>query len=162
MDAPEQITPTKLADYLEALSKPVFETGMSWKIIENKWPGFQAAFHAFDPERVANLSPDEVEALTADTRIIRNRRKIEATVHNAETMLALEREHGSFGAYLSSLGGFDAQHKDLKKRFKGVGDFGAYYFLYVVGQPIPEHHEFREKMLEGGKKMAEPVGQRLA
>jgi 3-methyladenine DNA glycosylase Tag len=95
MDAPQQITPTKLADYLEALSKPIFETGMSWKIVEAKWPGFQEAFHGFDPERVANLTPAEVDALTADTRIIRNRRKIEATVTNAQTMIALEQAHGS-------------------------------------------------------------------
>ncbi len=152
MEAPEQITPTKLADYLEVLTKAVFESGMSWKIIENKWPGFQEAFNAFDPEWVANLSPDQVDALTNDTRIVRNRRKIESTIHNAETMLALEREFGSMEKYLGSQGEFGSLVKDMRKRFKHVGDFGAYYFLWVVQQPVPEHHEFREKLLEGKTK----------
>ena len=153
MQAPTQVNCTRLADYLEVLTKPVFESGMSWQIVEAKWPGFQEAFHHFDPERIANLSPDEVDALTGDARIIRNRKKIESTIHNARTMIDLELEHGGFGAYLRSLresGGFAAQVKDLRKRFKHVGDFGAYYFLYVVGEPVPDHHEYRAKLLEGG------------
>jgi 3-methyladenine DNA glycosylase Tag len=152
MEPPKQITPTKLGDYLEVLTKAVFESGMSWRVVESKWPGFQAAFHGFDPSRIAALSPDEVDALTSDTRIIRNRRKIEATVHNAQAMLALEAEHGSLKRYLDSLGDFPEAVKDLQKQFKHVGGFGAYYFLYVVGQPVPAHHEFREKLLEGAKK----------
>lgn len=152
MEPPKQITPTKLADYLEHLTKPVFEGGINWKIIENKWPGFQAAFQGFDPETVATLTPDDLDALSADTRIVRNRRKIEATVHNAQTMLAIEKEFGSFQKYLKSQGEFWDLVKDMKKRFKHVGDFGAFYFLYVVGEPVPEHHEFRAKLLDGAKK----------
>ena len=146
MEEPKQITPTKLADYLEVLTKAVFESGMSWKVIENKWPGFQTAFRAFDPETVATLSPDEVDALTNDTRIVRNRRKIEATVYNASVLLDLEREVGGFKNYLDGEGDFWATVADMRKRFKFVGNFGAYYFLYVVGQPVPEHHEFRAKL----------------
>lgn len=146
MEPPKQITPAKLADYLEVLTKAVFESGMSWKVIENKWPGFQAAFSAFDPETVASLSPDEVDGLTNDTRIVRNRRKIEATIHNAGTMLDLEREYGGFKNYLRKQGDFWATVQDMRKRFKHVGNFGAYYFLYVVGEPVPEHHEFRAKL----------------
>jgi 3-methyladenine DNA glycosylase Tag len=152
MEPPKQITPTKLADYLEHLTKPVFEGGINWKIIEAKWPGFQVAFQGFDPETVATLTPDDLDALSADTRIVRNRRKIEATVHNAQTMLAIEQEFGSFQNYLKSQGEFWDLVKDMKKRFKHVGDFGAFYFLYVVGEPVPEHHEFRAKLLEGAKK----------
>jgi 3-methyladenine DNA glycosylase Tag len=151
MEAPQQVTCAKLADYLEVLSKAVFESGMSWRVIEAKWPGFREAFHEFDPVTIASFSPGEIDALTADTRIIRNRRKIEATIHNAATMLALEREYGSFAHYLAAQGGFEPLVADLRKRFKHVGDFGAYYFLYVVGQPVPDHHEYRAKLLEGAK-----------
>ena len=49
MEPPQQITPTKLADYLEVMTKAVFEGGINWKVIENKWPGFREAFHEFDP-----------------------------------------------------------------------------------------------------------------
>jgi len=146
MKAPTQITPSKLADYLEVLTKAVFESGMSWHIIEAKWPGFQEAFGAFDPEYVANLSPDDIDRLTADTRIIRNRRKIEATVHNAEVMLALDREFNGFRNYLRSKPGFDALLADMKKRFKFVGAFGAYSFLCVVQEEVPPQDEFRAKL----------------
>lgn len=152
MEPPKQITPKKLGDYLEVLTKAVFESGMSWAVVENKWPGFQAAFDGFDPEKIANYSPDKLDELTGDTRIIRNRRKIEATVHNAQAMLDAEREFGSFKKYLQSLGDFPATVKDMRKRFKHVGDFGAYYFLYVVKEPVPPHEEFRAKLLESGKK----------
>ena len=152
MEPPEQITPTKLADYLEVLTKAVFESGMSWRVIENKWPGFQEAFHGFDPERIANLAPDEVDALTSDTRIVRNRRKIESTIHNAGKMIQLDRDFGGFQKYLRSQEDFWAISKDMKKQFKHVGDFGCYYFLYVVQEPVPEHHEFRAKLLESGSK----------
>ena len=152
MEPPTQIEPTKLADYLEVLTKAVFESGMSWKVVEAKWPGFRQAFNGFDPETVASLSPDDVDRLTNDTRIIRNRRKIEATVHNAGTMLDIEREFGAFKKYLGSQGDFQSLVTDMRKRFKHVGAFGAYYFLYVVGEPVPDHHEFRAKLLEGGKK----------
>lgn len=147
MQPPKQITPSKLSDYLEVLSKVVFQSGMSWKVVDAKWPGFLAAFDGFDPAMVASYSPDKLDALTADPGIIRNRRKIEATVSNAQTLLALEREFGGFGAYLKSNGGdFDALVRDMRKRFKFVGTFGAYFFLYVVGEPVPSHEEFRARM----------------
>ncbi len=152
MEPPNQVKAETPADYLEVLTKAVFESGMSWKVIEAKWPGFQEAFHGFDPERIVGFSPDEIDALTGDTRIIRNRRKIESTVHNAAAMLELEREFGSIRAYLQSKPEFWDLVKDMRKRFKHVGDFGAYYFLYVVGEPVPAHEEFRAKLLEGVTK----------
>jgi len=146
MEAPAQIKPTKLGDYLEVLTKAVFESGMSWKVVEGKWDGFRAAFNGFDPEAVANFTPDDVDRLATDTRIIRNRRKIEATIHNAETMLALDREYRGFKNYLHSQDGFYPLLADMKKRFKFVGAFGAYYFLWVVGEEVPAHDEFRAKL----------------
>lgn len=145
MEVPEQITPAKLADYLEVLSKAVFESGMSWRVVEAKWPGFQEAFAGFDPETVAGFSPDDVDRLARDTRIIRNRRKIEATIHNAGAMLGLDREFGGFRNYLRQAGGFEPLVDDMKKRFKHVGAFGVYYFLWVVQEPVPPHEEFRAK-----------------
>jgi 3-methyladenine DNA glycosylase Tag len=141
MEAPKQVRPKRLNDYLEVMSKAVFQSGISWRVIEAKWPGFREAFFDFDPERVARLSPAEVDALVADTRVVRNRRKIEATVQNAATMLELNAEHGSFKKYLRSHEGFDATVADLKKRFKFMGDTGSYFFLWVVGEEVPPHEE---------------------
>ena len=141
-EAPAQIEPEKLADYLDTLSKTVFQTGMSWRVIEAKWPGTRDALSDFDPETIARLTPDDVDRLASDTRLIRNRRKIEATIHNAQTMLALDREYGGFRNYLRSQPDFDTLLADIRKRFKFVGDMGAYHFLWVVSEPVPDFHEF--------------------
>ena len=141
MEGPKQISPKRLNDYLEVMTKAVFQSGISWKVVESKWPGFHEAMFDFDPDRIAHLSPKQVDALAADTRIIRNRRKIEATVANAETMLELNDQFGSFRKYLRSHQDFASTVADLKKRFKFMGDMGAYYFLHVVGEKVPPHEE---------------------
>src|SRR5213592_870549 len=107
MPAPAQIEVTGLSDYLEVLTKVVFQSGISWRVIEAKWPGFREAFAGFDPEQVAALTPADVDRLAGDTRIVRNRRKIEATIDNAVELLALDREHGGFLNYLRSHGSYD-------------------------------------------------------
>ena len=141
MEGPKQIKPKRLNDYLEVMTKAVFQSGISWKVVESKWPGFKEAMFDFDPERIAHLSPKQVDALATDTRIIRNRRKIEATVANAETMLELSDQFGSFKKYLRSHEDFSSTVGDLKKRFKFMGDMGSYYFLHVVGEEVPPHEE---------------------
>jgi 3-methyladenine DNA glycosylase Tag len=141
--APPQIDAQRLGDYLEVMTKSVFQAGMSWDVVNAKWPGFQKAFDGFDAERVAEYTPDDIDRLAADKDIIRNVRKIEATVRNAQTMCELEAEYGSFRDYLQSHGDFEATVKDLRKRFSFLGDFGTYYFLYVVKEPVPDYHEFR-------------------
>ena len=80
---PDRINPSKLNDYLEVMTKSAFQSGMSWKIIEAKWSGFQEVFDGFDPENIAGLDEHDVELLVQDTRIIRNRRKIEATIQDS-------------------------------------------------------------------------------
>ena len=142
MHAPERITPTKLADYLDVLTKAVFQSGISWRVVDAKWPGTREALHHFDPKRLAQLSPPDIDRLAEDTRLIRNRRKIEATVDNAQTLLDLDKEYGGFGRYLKSFADFDAVSADLVKRFKFLGATGAYYFLHVVGEPVPEHTDW--------------------
>ncbi len=149
MHAPEKIEPRSLADYLEVMSKAVFQTGISWKVVQNKWPGIRAAFRGFDPAAIA--------ALTKDPGVIRNRRKIEATIDNARRMLELERQHGSpatglpagrqrsgqgFRSYLRSHGGFEGTVADLRKRFKFLGDTGCYYFLWVVNEEVPAYEDW--------------------
>jgi 3-methyladenine DNA glycosylase Tag len=137
MHAPEQIVPNRLADYLDVLSKSVFQSGISWKVVDAKWPGTREALSDFDPQRLADLTPEDVDRLAGDTRLVRNRRKIEATIGNAETLLELDRQHGSFKEYLRSFSDYDALAADLVKRFKFLGEMGAYRFLHVVGEPVP-------------------------
>jgi DNA-3-methyladenine glycosylase I len=140
--APKQITPKTLGDYLEAMSRPVFQTGMGWRVVEKKWPGTREAFKGFDVNKVARMGESEIDKLTQDTRVIRNRRKIEAVVNNANRMVALDREFGSFRKYLRSHDDFELLVKDLRKQFKFLGDMGAYLFLYTVREKVPSWEEW--------------------
>jgi len=142
MQAPEQITPHGLADYLDVITRAVFQSGMSWRVVEAKWDGFRRAFAGFEPAAVAAFTDDDVERLAADTGIIRNRRKIEATITNAQAMLALEDQPGGFAGWLRSRGGFEDTVAALRGEFRYLGDLGAYYVLYVVGEEVPAHEEW--------------------
>ncbi len=142
MQAPQQIKPAKLADYLEVMTKAAFQSGISWQVVESKWEGFRRAFAGFEPATVAAFGGDDVERLADDAGIIRNRRKIEATVHNAETMLALDGAPGGFAGWLRSHGSFEATVAALRAEFRFLGETGAYYFLYVVGERVPPHEKW--------------------
>jgi 3-methyladenine DNA glycosylase Tag len=140
--APEQITPQSLDDYLEVMSKAVFQSGMSWKVVETKWPTTREAFQNFDVKKVADLNAFDLEELANDTRVIRNRRKLAAVVSNAQKILDLDEEYSSFQKYLRSQGDFDSTLTSIRKEFKFMGPTGIYYFLYVVGEQVPAHDEF--------------------
>lgn len=141
---PKKIVPKKLADYLEEMTRSVFEPGLNWSVVDAKWPGITKAFAGFDPETVAGFTPEDVERLMTDGEIIRNRKKIEATINNAGEMLVLDREYpGGFRGYLRSHDSFDATVRDLRSRFAFLGDTGAYRFLYVVGEKVPAHEEWK-------------------
>jgi 3-methyladenine DNA glycosylase Tag len=142
--APKQVTPKSLDDYLEAMTKSAFQSGISWDVIHAKWPGFQEAFKAFDVNEVASMSPKDVDELVTDTRVVRNRAKIEATIHNAQALLDVAGDVKGFKKYLRSFGDYEALVKDMKKKFKFLGDSGCYIFLYTVKEKVPEYQEWRE------------------
>jgi 3-methyladenine DNA glycosylase Tag len=142
MEGPKKIKPQSLADYLEVMSKSVFQTGISWKVVEVKWPGIKDALHDFDPQVISKLTVAEIDALIKDQRIIRNRRKIEAIVVNAQHLLDLDKQYGGFRKYLRSFDSFEELSKDLRKQFKFLGDMGAYHFLWVVGEKVPPWEEW--------------------
>ena len=121
------------------MARVMFQTGISWRVVEAKWPGIQEAFHGFDPSRTARLKTKDIDKLMGDTRVIRNRRKLDAIVGNAQRMLELDKEHGSFKKYLDSLGDFDSTKKELHKQFAYMGDSGTWFFLWTVGRKVPEH-----------------------
>ncbi|MGP6175020.1 DNA-3-methyladenine glycosylase I [Corynebacterium sp. A21] len=78
----------------ERLSLEAFQAGLSWLIILRKRPAFRAAFADFEPAQVAAFTPVEVERLMADAGIVRNRRKIQATINNAAAVLRLREGVG--------------------------------------------------------------------
>lgn len=147
-EAPEQIIPQSLDDYLEIMSKAVFQSGMSWKVVDAKWPGIKEAFYDFNIEKVSNFDERDLERLEQDTRVIRNARKLAAIVTNARRMRELEIEFSSFQAYLRSGSDFDETLHSIKSNFKFMGPMGIYYFLYVVGESVPPYEEFKAQYLK--------------
>ena len=131
-----------MADYLGVMSKSVFQSGISWKVVDAKWPGIRAAFHDFDPRAIAAMTPEDIDALVADTRVIRNRRKLQAGVDNARRMLELDDEHGGFREYLRSKGAYDEIAADLNKQFCFMGEMGIYHFMWVVSEEVPPYEEW--------------------
>lgn len=138
-EIPPQKKPDSDSGYLEELTKAIFQAGFSWRVIRDKWPNFVEAFDGFDVATVAAYGQPDVERLVADAGIVRNRRKIEATIHNARMILDLGREHGSFHAYLRSLDALDyaSRRKQLSHRFRNLGPTGVFTFLWCVDEKVP-------------------------
>src|SRR6267378_2385277 len=117
---PPQYTAKTLDDYLEHLSKGVFQAGISWRVVAAKWPTITKAFHGFNVERVARMTDRDVDALVKDERVIRSRPKIAAVVHNANEMLTLERA-GGFKKHLRSFPEYETLATDLRSASSSWG-----------------------------------------
>jgi 3-methyladenine DNA glycosylase Tag len=156
MEAPPRIRPKTIDDYLEQLSKSVFQAGISWRVVDAKWSTIKPALRAFNVERVARMGDREIDALASDPRVIRSRPKIAAVVHNARAILDLERA-GGFRKHLRSFDDYEELATDLKKRFKFVGDSGTYHFLWTVSHPVPDWHDWAKAHgISWGDKAAAP------
>ena len=83
--------------WLSRMARGIFQAGISWQVVENKWPGTEEAFYGFDVGRVAAMSEDWYDELLDDTRIVRSPPKVSAIQHNAEFIQKVAGEAGSFG-----------------------------------------------------------------
>ena len=135
--------PVSLADYLETMSKAVFQAGISWKVVDAKWPGIRQAMKGFDTLAVSQFGGADIDRLMQDARLIRNRRKLEGIVLNARKMLELDKEFKGFRTYLRSQGTFAETAAALHRDFKFMGESGSYYFLWVVGEKVPPWEEWQ-------------------
>lgn len=141
---PPRDVPAHDNGYFEKITQAVFQSGFSWEVIRNKWPNFQTAFHAFDIPTVAAFSDDDLERLVQDKGIVRNGRKIEATIKNARVCQELIGQHGSFKAYIDSLDpDYYKREKQFCKQFKFMGPMGAFFFFWSVGEDVPPYEEWR-------------------
>jgi DNA-3-methyladenine glycosylase I len=140
---PPRERPTDNNGYFEKLSQAVFQSGFSWKVVRDKWPNFQKAFDGFDIDKVAAYDERDVDRLLADKGIVRNGRKIRATMENAQVIQGLIAEHGSFEGYLRTLDDvtWKERRKVLSKAFKNFGPTGVYFFLWSVGEEVPPWDE---------------------
>ncbi len=123
---------------MEVITRAVFQTGLSWRSIDAHWDAYRNEFARFDVERIAAFNEGDIERLMHADGVLHSTRKIRATVDNAKTILALDREHGGFAAYLQSFGTYDPLANDLRKRFKFMGPMNVWYFLFRVREPVPQ------------------------
>jgi hypothetical protein len=149
MTIPPREIPVDDDGYFEVLTKVIFQSGFRWSVVENKWPGFREAFSGFDIDAVASYGPPELEKLISDERIVRNGRKIEATVENAITLRQLIDEYGSVAAWLESTAGlpWPDRRKAVSGPLKYFGPGGVFHFLWCVGQAVPPYEQ-RDTWLE--------------
>jgi len=140
--------------HFEFLVLEAAQAGLSWSTVLNKRDGYRRLFAAFDPVRVASFNGNDVRRLLRDPGIIRNRLKIEAAIANARAFLEVQKEFGSFNAYLwrfvdgkpivgqrralrpipATTPESDALSKDLKRRgFRFVGSTVMYAHMQAVG-----------------------------
>jgi DNA-3-methyladenine glycosylase I len=118
----------------EKLCLECFQAGLSWRTVLYKREAFRRAFHAFDPSQVARMTQQDSERLMQDCSIIRNRRKIDATIHNARLHVVQFPTEGSFTAYVYSFTDGNMLCHDLKKRgYRFLGPTICDSFLGSVG-----------------------------
>ena len=134
---PAVIEPASLADYLELMTRAVFQAGVRWKQVAEPWDAYREAFASFDPDRVAAYDEIDVERVMATRGILRTPKKVHATIANAAALLQADRDHGGFANYLASFDSYEALAKDFKKRFKFMGDMNVWYFLFRASRPVP-------------------------
>jgi DNA-3-methyladenine glycosylase I len=143
----------------ELLNLEGAQAGLSWHTVLQKRENYRKAFDVWDPVKIARYRQSRQEKLLADPGIIRNRLKVGAVISNAKAFLAIQKEFGSFDAYIWQFVGHkpivnypktmadvaaktpesDAMSKDLKKRgFKFVGSTICYSFMQATGM-VDDH-----------------------
>ncbi|MBI3908987.1 MAG: DNA-3-methyladenine glycosylase I, partial [Pseudomonas fluorescens] len=93
----------KISDdrYLSTMALRVFRAGLKHSLVDAKWPAFEEVFFKFDPEKVVLMSAEHLERLMQDTRIIRHLGKLKSVPRNAQFILDVAHEKGSFGALIA-------------------------------------------------------------
>lgn len=140
--------------WFEFLVLETFQAGLSWKTILHRRESFRAAFNQFDYIKISKYDDVKVESLLADAGIIRNRLKVLSTISNAQAFIKIQKEEGSFNAFIWHFVGeepivncwssatdvpattplSDQLSKTLKKRgFKFVGSTICYAFMQATG-----------------------------
>ena len=133
-------TPAELAAipddrWLSQMSKCVFQAGFNWKVVENKWPDFEAVFDGFDIGRAGFMTDEDIEKLLSNPKIIRHGKKIASIRENAQFLAALAREHGTAAKFFAQWPASDyvGLLDLLKNRASRLSGASGMYFLRFMG-----------------------------
>ena len=122
--------------YLSMATRCIFQSGFNWKVIDNKWDGFEAAFEGFDLGRWVLSNDDDIATLVSDRRIVRNGQKIMSVPANARFFAEMASEHGGVGRWIGDwpvtdqIGLMDA----LAQGGSRLGGATGQYFLRFMGK----------------------------
>ena len=122
--------------YLSDMSRRVFRAGLKHSLVDSKWPQFEQRFYGFEPEKVLRMSDEQLEKLMQDKAIIRHWGKLKTIRKNAQFVLDIGQEHGSFGRFIAQWPQSDivGLWKLLSQRGAHMGGRSAPAFLRMVGK----------------------------
>ncbi|WP_327438593.1 DNA-3-methyladenine glycosylase I [Pseudomonas donghuensis] len=134
--SPEQLRAIGADRYLSTLALRVFRAGLKHSLVDAKWPAFEQVFFAFDPQKVVLMGAEHLERLMQDTRIIRHLGKLKSVPRNAQMILDVEKEFGSFGGFIADWPVTDivGLWKYLAKHGNQLGGLSAPRFLRMCGK----------------------------
>lgn len=136
-DRPQRIDVNGPDDYLAAVARMVFQSGMQRKTITDRWEGIVEAFDGFALKTVAAYNEADIDRLCEDRRIIRNRRKVEAIVRNANRIQKIESEQG-FANWLAGHPDQASRNDAICGEFAFIGPAGVNEFCWIIGAPISD------------------------
>jgi 3-methyladenine DNA glycosylase Tag len=122
--------------YLSLMSLRIFRAGLKHSLVDAKWPAFEEVFFGFDPEKVVLMGAERLENLMQDARLIRHLGKLKSVPRNAQFILDVRREKGSFGALIADWPVTDivGLWKYLARQGNQLGGLSAPRFLRMVGK----------------------------
>ncbi len=146
-----------LGDALALMTQAMFQAGVSWAIVTAKWPAFTTGFEQFDVARVAAYGDADIARVLATPNILRSERKVRAVIANANALLAIEKQFGSFPAYAATFASYKAIEADFRKRFQFVGALSTYYVLFRLGERVPKFEHWETTIKGDHPRMREMV-----
>ncbi len=122
--------------YLSTMALRVFRAGLKHSLVDAKWPAFEEVFFRFDPEKVVLMGADHLERLMQDTRIIRHLGKLKSVPRNAQLILDIAQEHGSFAKFIADwpVDDITGLWQYLARHGNQMGGLSAPRFLRMVGK----------------------------
>lgn len=133
---PAQLRKISADRYLSTMALRVFRAGLKHSLVDAKWPAFEKVFFGFDPEKVVLMSAEHLERLMQDASIIRHLGKLKSVPRNAQMMLDVAHEHGSFAHFIADwpVTEITGLWQYLAKHGTQLGGLSAPRFLRMVGK----------------------------